>query len=63
MSLCFGLAKLIYIKIYGWLVAKYYISNISLRPTVPESSSNKHSESLLLRRRYTHKHVALTLII
>ena len=59
----FGLTKLIYKKLYGSFVAKSYISNNSLRPTVPKTSSNKHSKSLLLRNLYTHKNVAVTLII
>ena len=63
MSLFVGLTKLIHKKLYGSLVAKWYMSNNSLRPTVPDTSSNKHSKSLLLLNLYTHKNVALTLII
>ena len=59
----FGLTKLIYKKLYGPFVARFDISNNSLRPTGPETSSNRHSKSLLVLNLYTHKHVALTLIV
>ena len=63
MSLIFGLTKLIYRKVYGSFVAKLYISNNSLRPTVPETSSRKHSKYLLFLNLYTHKNVSFTLMI
>ena len=44
-------------KLHGSLVAKLYISNNSLRPTVPD----RHSKSLLCINLYTHKNVVLTL--
>ena len=56
----FGLTKLIYKTLNGCLVAKLYISNNSLRPTVPETPSHIQSKSLLCLILYTHKNVART---
>ena len=56
----FGLTKLICKKLYVSFVAKLYISYISLRPTVPATSSSIQSKSLVLRNLDTHKTVALT---
>ena len=59
----FGLSNLMYTKLYVSFVSKLYMSSNSSRPTVPETSSNRHSKSLLLRNLYTHQNVALTLSI
>ena len=61
ISSIFGLTKLIYAKLDGSFVAKCYMSNNSLRPTVPDTSSNRHSRSLLVLNLYTHKTGALIL--
>jgi hypothetical protein len=52
-----------YKNLYGSFVAKLYIYNNSFLVNKPETSSKKASKYLLLRNLYTHRNVALTLII
>ena len=59
----FGLTKLINKELYGYFVAKLYMSNNYLRPTVPATASKQHYKYLVCLDLYTHITVALTLVI